>query len=70
MILLPHHHVRFDPIDPLGDGLGDDIAAERNEPEAITDLADPLDAQELAQKWGTLLEEAKEDPEWFDFAAE
>lgn len=70
MIFLPHHHIRFNPIDPLGDGLGDDIAAERSEPEAITDLSDPLDAQELAQKWGTLLEEVKEDPEWFDFAAD
>ncbi len=70
MILLPHRHVRFNPIDPLGDGLGDDIAAERKEPEAITDLSDPLDAQELAQTWGTLLQEAREDPEWFDFAAE
>ncbi|MBH2007702.1 hypothetical protein I8H83_03810 [Candidatus Saccharibacteria bacterium] len=70
MIFLSRRHIHFDPIDPLGDGLGDDIAAEQNEPEAITDLSDPLDAQELAQTWGTLLEEVKEDPEWFDFAAE
>ena len=27
MIRLSHHHVRFSPIDPLGDGHGDDIAA-------------------------------------------
>lgn len=70
MILLPHHRIRFSPVDPLGDGLGDDIAAERREPEAITSLADPIDASELSQKWSVLLEEVKTDPEWFDFASE
>lgn len=70
MILLPHHHVSFNPIDPLGDGLGDDIAAERREAEAITDLSDPIDAQDLAMSWGALLEEVKQDPEWFNFADE
>ncbi len=29
------HHVHFKAIDPLGDGLGDEIAAEQAEPEAI-----------------------------------
>lgn len=70
MILLPHHRISFNPIDPLGDGLGDDIAAERREPDAITDLNDPLDAQDLAMSWGALLEEVKQDPEWFNFADE
>lgn len=70
MIRLSHHHVRFSPIDPLGDGLGDDIAAERSEPEAITDLSDPINASDLAMSWGALLEEVKQDPEWFTFADE
>lgn len=70
MILLPRHHVTFSPVDPLGDGLGDDIAAERREAGAIQDLADPIDAQDLAQSWGALLEEVKQDPEWFEFAAD
>lgn len=69
MIHFRHNNqIRFNPIDPLGDGLGDDIAAERNESDAITDLSDPIDAQSLANTWGTLLEEVKQDPEWFDFA--
>lgn len=70
MILLLRHHIRFDPVDPLGDGLGDDIAAERSEAEAITNLSDPIDAQDLSHRWSVLLEEVKTDPEWFDFAGE
>ncbi len=70
MILLPHHHIRFNPIDPLGDGLGDDIAAEQRESDAITDLSDPIDAQGLAKQWSVVLEEVRSDPGWFDFAEE
>ena len=29
------HHISFKPIDPLGDGLREDILAEQMEPEAI-----------------------------------
>ncbi|HCH34541.1 TPA: hypothetical protein DEW05_03370 [Candidatus Saccharibacteria bacterium] len=68
MIFLRHHQMHFRPIDPLGDGLGDEIAAERNEPEAIRDLAEPLDADMLQRRWSVLLEEVKSDPEWFEFA--
>ncbi len=28
-------HIAFDPIDPLADGLGDEIQKEQSEPEAI-----------------------------------
>lgn len=70
MQLHPRHRIRFQPIDPLGDGLGDDIAAEQNEADAITDLSDPIDAQHLAHTWGALLEEVKQDPDWFDFATD
>lgn len=70
MILLPRHHVTFAPIDPLGDGLGEDIAAERREAGAIDDLTEPIDPQHLAQSWGSLLEEVKSDPDWFDFASD
>jgi len=68
MIFLRHHQMHFSPIDPLGDGLGDEIAAERNEPEAIRDLSEPLDADMLQRRWSVLLEEVKSDPEWFEFA--
>ena len=36
LLSLFRQRVEFEPIDPLGDGLGDAIAAERNEPQAIT----------------------------------
>lgn len=36
-LLHPHlsHHVTFTPVDPLGDGLREDILAEQSEPERI-----------------------------------
>lgn len=58
----------FLPVDPLGDGLGDEIARERRESEAIT-LEEQLDDQ-LASKWDEILNDAHKDPEWFDFASD
>jgi hypothetical protein len=36
-LLHPHlnHHVTFTPVDPLGDGLREDILAEQSEPDHI-----------------------------------
>ncbi len=68
MIFHRHSQIQFHPIDPLGDGLGDDIAAERREPEAINDLYDMIDPHALEQKWGALLKEVQQEPDWFDFA--
>ena len=56
----------FQPVDPLGDGLGDDIAQEQNETEAIQ-LQEQFDDQ-LANKWDEILEDVHKDPDWFDFA--
>ena len=56
----------FQPIDPLGDGLGDDIAQEQRESEAI-ELNEQFDDQ-LASKWDAILEDVHKDPDWFDFA--
>lgn len=67
-MLFSSHHITFDPVDPFGDGLGDDIAAERRDPDTVMDLSDQLDGDELSSNWGVLLEEVKQDPEWFDFA--
>lgn len=58
------HHVSFQPIDPLGDGLREEIAAEQQEPEAITSL-DDIDGQELARVWGDIEEDVRNDPTWF-----
>ena len=68
MIFHTRSQIQFDPVDPLGDGLGDDIAAERREPEAIHDLYDMIDSHALEQRWSALLEEVQHDPDWFDFA--
>ncbi len=68
MIFRTHSQIQFDPVDPLGDGLGDDIAAEQREPEAIHDLHDMIDPYALEQRWSALLEEVQHDPDWFDFA--
>lgn len=68
MIFRTHSQIQFDPIDPLGDGLGDAIAAEQHEEEAIHDLYDMIDPRTLEQRWGALLEEVKHEPDWFDFA--
>lgn len=67
-MLFSKPRISFDPIDPFGDGLGDDIAAQRRNPDAVMDLSDQIDADELSHRWGTLLDEAREDPEWFNFA--
>lgn len=67
-MLFSKPRIAFAPVDPLGDGLGDDIEAERRNPDARMDLTDQIDGDELSYRWGTLLDEARQDPEWFDFA--
>lgn len=59
-----HHKIRLSPVDPLGDGLRDDIAAEQAEPEHIT-LEDGIDADELNQQWNNICSDLKNDPMWF-----
>jgi hypothetical protein len=58
------HHISFKPIDPLGDGLREEIIAEQQEPEAITNLAD-IDGQELANAWDQIVQDVNKDPTWF-----
>lgn len=50
-----HHELSFDPIDPLADGLGDDIEAEQAEPERF-ELHEQLDIR-LAEAWDRILED-------------
>ncbi len=66
MSLLHSKHLAFQPVDPLADGLGDDIAAERREAGSI-ELDEQLDGT-LADRWGEILEDVHKDPEWFTFA--
>ncbi len=59
------HHVSFQPIDPLGDGLREEIAAEQQEPDAIEGLEEGLDEQELSAFWSDVKKDVENDPTWF-----
>ncbi|HEY5695595.1 MAG TPA: hypothetical protein VIQ80_02060 [Candidatus Saccharimonadales bacterium] len=60
------HRIQFTAADPLGDGLGDEIAHERTEREAIT-LEETVDEEQLDRYWNSVESDIKNDPEWFHF---
>ena len=62
-----HHSLAFAPIDPMGDGLGDDIAVEQSEPDHF-ELTEQLDGK-LADEWEEILTDARKDPD-FTFVRE
>lgn len=62
-----HHKIQFRRVDPLGNGLDDDIAAEQREADAISSL-DDTSAEELTSFWAGVVDDVKHDPDWFDFA--
>jgi len=64
-----HHPVAFKQIDPLGDGLREEIEQEQMEPESIT-LEDGVDEGQLSQFWQSVEADIQEDPEWFNFTEE
>lgn len=51
-----HKTLRFEPIDPLGDGLREIINRERTEDERI-ELTEYIDASELLRKWEEIQQE-------------
>ncbi len=59
--------IRFDPVDPLANGLADDIAREQREPEAIHTLED-TSYHDLEAFWGKVIEDAKRDKDFFAYA--
>jgi len=61
-MLFRHKKVRFKPIDPLDNGLREEIAAEQLEPDHFV-LDDLLDGT-LAEKWEEILTDARRDPEF------
>jgi hypothetical protein len=61
-----NRHVTFKKIDPLGDGLAEEIAAEKNEPDAII-LEEGADEQ-LVEQWEAVVKDIEKDPKWFKFA--
>jgi hypothetical protein len=64
-----HHHIAFKQIDPLGDGLREEIQQEQMEPESIT-LEEGVDEGQLSQFWQSVEADIQEDPEWFNFTEE
>ena len=61
--------VKFSAIDPLGDGLREEIASEQNEPEAMT-LQEGPDGDSLSQFWEGVQSDIEQDPTWFKFSEE
>lgn len=61
--------ISFTQRDPLGDGLGDDIAAEQSEADAFQTLSD-ASGDELASHWSKIVKDIEKDPDWFDFSNE
>lgn len=62
-----NHHISFKQIDPLGDGLREEIAQEQMEPEAIT-LEEFVDEEKLTNYWQSVESDIEQDPEWFHFS--
>lgn len=67
MNIFSHHKIQFSTKDPLENGLGDDIAREQSEPEAITSL-DDTSSRDLEAFWGQVVEDAKSDKDFFAYA--
>jgi len=57
-----HRILAFQPINPLDDGLGDDIQAEQSEPDHF-ELHEQLDGR-LADEWEEILHDARQDPDF------
>lgn len=56
----------FQPIDPLGDGLGDDIAREQSNPETLA-FQEDINGERLIEFWSRIMHETRKDPDWFGF---
>lgn len=61
------HHVSFKKIDPLDNGLHEEIASEQLEPQAIT-LEEGVDEGQLSDYWQSVEADIEKDPEWFTFS--
>ncbi len=69
MSIFNHHTIQFSTKDPLGNGLGDEIAREQREPEAIGTL-DDTPSRDLEAFWGEVINDAKNDKDFFAYADE
>lgn len=51
--------LHFEYVDPLGDGLGDDIAREQSNPEVLA-FQDDIDGQSLTNFWNSVSQDMHE----------
>lgn len=58
--------ISFTPIDPIDNGLREEIIAEQQEDEAIT-LEEGLGEGQSEAFWQSVEEDIHKDPEWFTF---
>lgn len=58
--------IRFNPIDPMDNGLREEIVAEQREPDAIT-FEEGLDEGQSEAFWKTVEDDISKDPDWFKF---
>lgn len=65
MLFFHRKKITFDPIDPLDNGLREEIAAEQAESDRF-ELSDQIDTN-LPDKWEAILVDARQDPD-FTFA--
>ena len=61
------HHIGFTAVDPLGDGLREDIIAEQSEPDAI-DLEQGLEESNLGDYLDSITSDIKSDADEFTFS--
>lgn len=63
MSLFHFHTMSFQKIDPQGGGLSEEIHKEQLEPEAI--VLEDYSAEELNEYLETIIEDVRQDPDWF-----
>lgn len=68
-MLFKFGHIQFSKIDPLGNGLREEILGEQLEPEAIA-LEENPDGERLAEFWSAVESDIQHDPDWFNFTEE
>ncbi len=68
-MLFKFDRMQFGKVDPLDNGLRDEITSEQRDPEAIT-LEEGPDGDRLADFWSTVESDIQQDPDWFTFSEE
>lgn len=64
-----HRKIQFAQVDPLANGLDEEIAAEQREAQAIHSFDDTA-AEDLDAFWNKVVRDIEKDPDWFDFSNE